>query len=96
MLDLNCLAKEWQDNSLRGSFAMSQLYLQRFEYRAATKSEFDQAWGIALQTFARTGNYGGAEAGVRHLKSYGTAWAGMCCLKWTMLMRSLATSYTTQ
>ena len=69
MLDLNCLAKEWQDNSRTGGFAMSQLYLQRFEYRAAAKSEFDQAWGIALQTFARTGNYGGAEVGVRHIKS---------------------------
>ena len=28
---------------------MTQLYLQRFEYRAATKSEFDQAWAVALQ-----------------------------------------------
>ena len=55
---------------------MSQLYLQRFEYRAATKSEFDQAWTIALQTFARTGNWGGAEAGIRHVKTYGTAWGG--------------------
>jgi hypothetical protein len=76
---------------------MSQLYLQRFEYRAAPKSEFDQAWGIALQTFARTGNYGGAESGV-----YGTSRVTgppgvvMCCSKWTMLMRSLGTSYTTQ
>src|SRR5437660_10579673 len=60
---------------------MSQLYLQRFEYRAAPKSEFDQAWGIALQTFARTGNYGGAEAGVRHIKSYGTAWGGYVLLE---------------
>ena len=49
---------------------MSQLYLQRFEYRAAAKSEFDQAWTIALQTFAKNGNWGGAETGVRHLKSY--------------------------
>ena len=60
---------------------MSQLYLQRFEYRAAPKAEFDQAWGIALQTFARTGNYGGAEAGVRHIKSYGTAWGGYVLLE---------------
>ena len=60
---------------------MSQLYLQRFEYRAAAKSEFDQAWAIALQTFARTGNYGGAEAGVRHIKSYGTAWGGYVLLE---------------
>ena len=36
---------------------MSQLYLQRFEYRAAAKSEFDQAWTIALQTFAKRGNW---------------------------------------
>ena len=55
---------------------MSQLYLQRFEYRAAAKSEFDQAWTIALQTFAKNGHWGGAESGVRHLKSYGTAWGG--------------------
>jgi hypothetical protein len=45
---------------------MTQLYLQRFEYRAATKSEFDQTWAVALQTFARTGNWGGTEAGIRH------------------------------
>src|SRR5437879_13253276 len=55
---------------------MSQLYLQRFQYRAAAKSEFDQAWTIALQTFAKTGNWGGAEAGIRHVKSYGTSWGG--------------------
>jgi len=91
----NCLPKEREDN-FGGRLAMSQLYLQRFEYRSAPKSEFDQAWGIALQTFARTGNYGGAEAGVRHIKSYGTAWGGYVCSKWTMLMPSLATSYTTR
>jgi hypothetical protein len=55
---------------------MAQLYLQRFEYRAAAKAEFDQTWGAALQTFAKSGNWGGAEAGVRHLKTYGTAWGG--------------------
>src|ERR1041384_5178212 len=43
---------------------MPQLYLQRFEYRAAEKAQFDQAWVIALQTFARTGNFGGAVARV--------------------------------
>jgi hypothetical protein len=36
--------------------------MQRFKYRTATKSEFDKAWAVALQTFARTGNWGGAEA----------------------------------
>ena len=57
---------------------MTQLYLQRFEYRAATKSEFDQAWTVALQTFTKTGNSIGAvrNSGVRHIKSYGTAWGG--------------------
>src|SRR5947209_2945374 len=62
--------------SKREGLAMSQVSLQRFQYRAAAKSEFDQAWTIALQTFAKTGNWGGAESGVRHLKSYGTAWGG--------------------
>jgi hypothetical protein len=62
-------------------FVMTQLYLQRFEYRAATKSEFDQAWAVALQTFARTGNWGGTEAGVRHVKTYGTAWGGYVLLE---------------
>lgn len=55
---------------------MSQLYLQRFEYRAAAKADFDQTWQTALQTFAKAGNWGGVEAGVRHIKSYGTAWGG--------------------
>jgi hypothetical protein len=60
---------------------MAQLYLQRFEYRSATKSEFDQTWATAIQTFARTGNWGGAESGVRHIKSYGTAWGGYALIE---------------
>jgi hypothetical protein len=60
---------------------MTQSYLQRFEYRAAEKTEFDKAWATALQTFARTGNWGGAETGVRHIKSYGTAWGGYVLLE---------------
>ena len=60
---------------------MTQLYLQRFEYRAATKSAFDEAWAIALETFAKTGNFGGAESGIRHIKSYGTAWGGYVLLE---------------
>ena len=60
---------------------MTQLYLQRFEYRAATKSEFDEAWAIAIQTFAKFGNFGGAETGVRHIKSYGTGWGGFVLLE---------------
>jgi hypothetical protein len=61
---------------------MGQLYFQRFEYRGApSKTEFDQAWGIALQTFAKSGNWGGVENGVRHIKTYGTAWGGYALLE---------------
>jgi hypothetical protein len=61
---------------------VSQLYLQRFEYRgASSKAEFDQAWGIALQTFAKCGNWGGVETGVRHVKTYGTAWGGYALIE---------------
>jgi hypothetical protein len=60
---------------------MAQLYLQRFEYLGSSKAEFDQAWGIALQSFARSGNWGGVEAGVRHVKSYGTAWGGYALIE---------------
>jgi hypothetical protein len=60
---------------------MGQLYLQRFEYRAAAKPEFDQTWAVALQSFARSGNWGGAESGIRHLKTYGTAWGGYALIE---------------
>jgi hypothetical protein len=60
---------------------MSQLYLQRYEYRAVAKSELDQAWAVALQVFARTGNFGGGESGVRHIKGYGTGWGGYVLLE---------------
>ena len=60
---------------------MSQLYLQRYEYRAVAKSELDQAWAVALQTFARTGNFGGVESGVRQVKGYGTGWGGYVLLE---------------
>ena len=49
---------------------MSQLYLQRFEYRAAAKADFEQTWQTALQTFAKAGNWGRVVAGVRHIKTY--------------------------
>jgi len=55
---------------------MGQQYMQKFEYRSASKTDFDQAWAVALQTFAQSGNWGGAETGVRHIKTYGTAWGG--------------------
>ncbi|HLY44811.1 MAG TPA: hypothetical protein VKQ73_04475 [Stellaceae bacterium] len=60
---------------------MSQLFLQRYQYRAATKSEFDQAWTVAAEAFARTGNFGAVESGVRHLKGYGTGWGGYCLIE---------------
>ena len=54
---------------------LAQLYLLRFEFRCApSKAEFDQAWDVTLQRFARCANWDGAEAGVRLVKTYGTAW----------------------
>jgi hypothetical protein len=38
--------------------------------------EIDQAWAEAFKTFAKSGNWGGAESGVRHIQTYGTAWGG--------------------
>ena len=60
---------------------MGQLYLQRFEYRGAVaKAEFDATWAVAHKTMAKTGNWGGVEKGVKHLKAYGTAWGGYALL----------------
>ena len=43
---------------------MGQLYLQRFEYRGAIdKSAFDKVWGVANETMAKTGNWGGVKKG---------------------------------
>ena len=56
---------------------MSQLYLQRFEYRGAIdKASFDKVWGLANETMATTGNWGGVKKGIRHLHAYGTSWGG--------------------
>jgi hypothetical protein len=56
---------------------MGQTYLQRFEYRdGVTKPALDEAWGNAFKAFARTGNWGGVEEGVRHGRTYGTGWGG--------------------
>jgi hypothetical protein len=52
---------------------MRQLYLQRFEYRAAAaKSEFDQARPPHSRGLQRRRRLGSAEAGTGDLKSYGT------------------------
>jgi hypothetical protein len=48
-------------------FAMTQLYLQRFEYRAAAKSEFDQAWGTPSKRLP------GAVIGAGPSRAYGTS-----------------------
>lgn len=61
---------------------MGQLYLQRFEYMGpVSKAEFEGAWGEALQAFARSGNWGGVEKGVRHIRTYGTGWGGYAMIE---------------
>lgn len=61
---------------------MGQLYIQRFEnWSAVSKAEFDQTWGVALQTFATSGNWGGVTKGVRHIKTYGTSWGGYALIE---------------
>lgn len=56
---------------------MGQMYLQRFAYRdGAGRVEVDQAWAEAFKAFAKSGNWGGVESGVRHAGTYGTAWGG--------------------
>jgi len=62
---------------------MSQLYLQRYKYRTGTKSEFDQGWAVANEVMAKTGNYGGVEAGVRTVKNYGTGSGGYVLIELT-------------
>jgi len=52
---------------------MGQMYLQRFAYRdGVSKSELDAAWAEAFKTFARSGNWGGVDSGVKHHQTYGT------------------------
>ena len=61
---------------------MGQIYLQRFEYRGAIdKAAFDAAWTVANETFAKTGNWGGVESGVKHIHAYGTARGGYALLE---------------
>jgi hypothetical protein len=56
---------------------MGQLYLQRFAYRdGVSRSALDEAWAEAFKTFARSGNWGGVEKGVKHHQTYGTGWGG--------------------
>jgi len=61
---------------------MGQIYLQQFEYRGAIdKSAFDEAWTIANEAMAKTGNWGGVEKGVKHLHAYGTAAGGYALIE---------------
>ena len=62
---------------------MNQLYLHCYKYRGGIKSEFDKAWAIANEVMAKTGNFGGVESGVRHVKGYGTGWGGYAILEVT-------------
>ena len=61
---------------------MGQLYIQKFEnWSSVSKSEFDAAWKAALETFARSGNWGGVEKGVKHIHTYGTGWGGYALIE---------------
>jgi hypothetical protein len=61
---------------------MGQLYLQRFAYRGAIdKASFDKVWGVANETMAKTGNWGGVKKGLKHLRGFGTAFGGYALLE---------------
>jgi len=61
---------------------MSQIYLQRFEYRGAIdRGVFDATWGIAHEAMAKTGNWGGVTKGIKHLHGYGTSWGGFALIE---------------
>jgi hypothetical protein len=61
---------------------MGQMYLQRFAYRdGVSKSELDATWAEAFKTFARSGNWGGVDSGVKHHQTYGTGWGGYILLE---------------
>ena len=61
---------------------MGQMYMQHFEYRGAIKkSEFDEAWGVANQAMADSGNWGNVQSGVKHLHAYGTGSGGYALIE---------------
>ena len=61
---------------------MSQLYLQRFEYRGAIdRAALDAAWVIANEAMARHGNWGNVASGVKHLHGYATASGGFALIE---------------
>jgi hypothetical protein len=61
---------------------MGQLYLQQFRYRDGVgKAEIDKAWADGFATFARSGNWGGVDSGVKHHQTYGTGWGGYALIE---------------
>src|SRR5712692_11401002 len=61
---------------------MGQIYLQRFVYaEGVRKSELDEAWSEAFKAFARSGNWGDVQSGVKHHQSYGTGWGGYALIE---------------
>ncbi len=56
---------------------MGQLYMQKFEnWGVMSKSDFDGTWGVGLEKFESTGNWGGVENGIKHHGTYVTSWGG--------------------
>lgn len=61
---------------------MGQIYMQRFEYRGAIdRSALDDAWAIANEVKAETGNWGSVEKGIKQLHSWATAWGGYALIE---------------
>ena len=61
---------------------MGQLYMQKFEnWGPVARDEFDGAWAVGLETFAKSGNWGGVENGVKHHGTYTTSWGGYVLLE---------------
>ena len=73
---------------------MGQMYLQHFEYRGAiNKSEFDEAWGVANQAMADSGNWGNVQSGVKHLHAYGTGSGGYALIEVEDLHKPIGSFY---
>ena len=60
---------------------MGQLYIQLFRNQGeVAKDVFNKEWGVALEAFAKSGNWGAVDKGVKHLGTYGTSWGGYVLL----------------
>ena len=60
---------------------MSQLYMQRFEYRPSDKATFDEAWRIANEAMEKTGNWGKVAKGVNHRNGFMASWGGYALIE---------------